>query len=104
MNIEGLGESLVAQLIAAGLVHDYADLYALTTDQLAALIETEPDRGAGFMSFAPRAMLNAADLPATGAGRKRAAPLLQAPQYVPARLRRKRPPCWLFWKHPGQAG
>ena len=37
MNIEGLGESLVAQLIAAGLVRDYADLYALTADQLAAL-------------------------------------------------------------------
>lgn len=32
-------------------------------DQLIAL---EPDRGGGFMSFAPRVMLHAADLPATG--------------------------------------
>lgn len=37
MNIEGLGESLVDQLAASGLVRDYADLYALTIDQLAAL-------------------------------------------------------------------
>ncbi len=37
MNIEGLGESLVDQLVTNGLVHDYADLYALTVDQLAAL-------------------------------------------------------------------
>ena len=29
-------------------------------------IVIEPDRGAGFMSFAPRVMLNQADLPATG--------------------------------------
>lgn len=32
---------------------------------LAALIETEPDRGAGFMNFAPRVMLAEADLAAT---------------------------------------
>ena len=37
MNIEGLGEALVDQLVTQGLVHDYADLYALTADQLAAL-------------------------------------------------------------------
>ncbi|HEY3160587.1 MAG TPA: NAD-dependent DNA ligase LigA [Vicinamibacterales bacterium] len=37
MNIEGLGESLIAQVIAAGLVHDYADVYALTAEQLEAL-------------------------------------------------------------------
>jgi DNA ligase (NAD+) len=37
MNIEGLGESLIAQLIAGGLVRDYADIYALTDTQLAAL-------------------------------------------------------------------
>ncbi|MDG5977485.1 hypothetical protein H010_19672 [Hydrogenophaga taeniospiralis CCUG 15921] len=30
------------------------------------VIVVEPDRGAGFMSFAPRVMINAADLPATG--------------------------------------
>lgn len=32
---------------------------------LSALIETEPDRGGGFVSFAPRVMLNEADLAAT---------------------------------------
>jgi len=37
MNIEGLGESLVDQLVTAGLVRDYADLYRLSVDQLAAL-------------------------------------------------------------------
>ncbi len=30
------------------------------------VITQEPDRGAGFMSFSPRVMINAADLPATG--------------------------------------
>ncbi|MBA3625230.1 MAG: ABC transporter permease, partial [Methylibium sp.] len=34
--------------------------------KIAAVILVEPDRGAGFMSFAPRALLNEADLPATG--------------------------------------
>ena len=34
MNIEGLGESLIAQVIGTGLVHDYADVYALTADTL----------------------------------------------------------------------
>jgi len=37
MNIEGLGESLIAQVINAGLVHDYADVYALTAEKLEAL-------------------------------------------------------------------
>ncbi len=37
MNIEGLGESLVAQIIAAGLIKDYADVYALTAEKLAQL-------------------------------------------------------------------
>ncbi|HEY1810804.1 MAG TPA: NAD-dependent DNA ligase LigA [Kofleriaceae bacterium] len=34
MNIDGLGEKVVAQLIEAGLVHDVADLFALTAKQL----------------------------------------------------------------------
>jgi DNA ligase (NAD+) len=38
MNIEGLGESLVDQLIEQGLVKDFADLYALTSDQLENLV------------------------------------------------------------------
>jgi DNA ligase (NAD+) len=38
MNIEGLGESLVDQLIAQSLVHDFADLYSLRADQLENLV------------------------------------------------------------------
>ena len=34
MNIEGLGESRIAQLIAAGLVASYADVYRLAADKL----------------------------------------------------------------------
>jgi DNA ligase (NAD+) len=45
MNIEGLGESLVAQLIAGGLVRDYADVYHLTADQLATLTSTSEREG-----------------------------------------------------------
>jgi DNA ligase (NAD+) len=37
MNIEGLGESLIAQLLAGGHVRDYADLYGLTVEGVAAL-------------------------------------------------------------------
>ena len=37
MNIEGLGESLVAQVIKAGLVHDYADVYAMSAEKLETL-------------------------------------------------------------------
>jgi DNA ligase (NAD+) len=40
MNIEGLGESLIKQLIDGGLVHDYADVYYLTADQIANLTST----------------------------------------------------------------
>jgi DNA ligase (NAD+) len=38
MNVEGLGASLVDQLIEQGLVHDYADLYHLTAEQLENLV------------------------------------------------------------------
>ncbi|MBA2876850.1 NAD-dependent DNA ligase LigA [Thermaerobacillus caldiproteolyticus] len=34
MNIEGLGEKVIAQLFREGLVHDVADLYTLTKEQL----------------------------------------------------------------------
>jgi DNA ligase (NAD+) len=40
MNIEGLGESLIAQLIDGAIVRDYADVYALTAGQLARLTST----------------------------------------------------------------
>jgi DNA ligase (NAD+) len=37
MDIEGLGEKLADQLVSAGLVHDFADLYELTVEQLVEL-------------------------------------------------------------------
>jgi DNA ligase (NAD+) len=40
MNIEGLGESLVDQLIEQGLVRDFGDLYHLTAGQLETLVVT----------------------------------------------------------------
>jgi DNA ligase (NAD+) len=40
MNIEGLGASLVDQLIEQGLVHDFADLYRLEAVQLEQLVVT----------------------------------------------------------------
>ncbi len=40
MNIEGLGESLVDQVIAQDLVHDFADLYHLEAAQLEQLVVT----------------------------------------------------------------
>jgi DNA ligase (NAD+) len=46
MNIEGLGESLVAQLIEHGLVRDYADVYKLTAAHVATLTSSS-QRGDG---------------------------------------------------------
>lgn len=46
MNIEGLGESLIAQLIEHRLVGDYADVYALSAEQIANLTSTST-RGDG---------------------------------------------------------
>ncbi|HEX9369239.1 MAG TPA: NAD-dependent DNA ligase LigA [Vicinamibacterales bacterium] len=43
MNIEGLGESLVDQLIEQGLVRDFGDLYHLTAGQLETLVVTPRD-------------------------------------------------------------
>ena len=40
MNIEGLGESLIDQLLEQGLVRDFADIYALEAAQLEALVVT----------------------------------------------------------------
>jgi putative ABC transport system permease protein len=52
-------ESLQLQVGDALLLGD-------ATLRIARIIVIEPDRGAGFMSFAPRVMLNQADLDATG--------------------------------------
>jgi DNA ligase (NAD+) len=38
MNIEGLGEAIVDQLVDQGLIADFADLYGLTAPQLEALV------------------------------------------------------------------
>jgi DNA ligase (NAD+) len=46
MNIEGLGEALVEQVIAAGLVRDFSDLYRLTPGQLEALERMGPKSAA----------------------------------------------------------
>jgi DNA ligase (NAD+) len=37
LDIEGLGDALVAQLVEKGLVHDFADLYQLSLEQVAGL-------------------------------------------------------------------
>ena len=46
-------------------------IYGIGTDlieiqRIERVLATEPDRGAGFMSFAPRVMMNMADLASTG--------------------------------------
>jgi DNA ligase (NAD+) len=43
MNIEGLGEALIDQLIAQQLIRDCADIYRLTADQLETLVVTPRD-------------------------------------------------------------
>jgi DNA ligase (NAD+) len=47
MNIEGLGESLVAQLIRDGHIGDYADIYALTVPAIAGLTTTSTRQDGG---------------------------------------------------------
>lgn len=49
MNIEGLGEALVDQLITAGLVRTVADLYRLTEEQVAALERMGPKSAANLV-------------------------------------------------------
>jgi DNA ligase (NAD+) len=50
MNIEGLGESLVDQLVTSGLVHTCADLYRLTADAVAGLERMGPVSAANLMA------------------------------------------------------
>jgi putative ABC transport system permease protein len=54
-----------ALLEALGLKPGQALALGERTFRVSALIEREPDRGAGFMNFAPRVMLNAVDLAST---------------------------------------
>ncbi|MBM3750590.1 MAG: NAD-dependent DNA ligase LigA [Acidimicrobiia bacterium] len=50
MDIEGLGESLVDQLVTLGHVHTYADVYSLTDDTLAALDRMGPKSAANLVA------------------------------------------------------
>lgn len=50
MNIEGLGEERVDQLVSAGLVTTFADIYRLTVDQLAALDRMGPKSAANLVA------------------------------------------------------
>jgi len=49
MNIEGLGEALVDQLVTTGLVRDYADLFGLSVDRLAELDRMGPKSAANLV-------------------------------------------------------
>jgi DNA ligase (NAD+) len=50
MNIEGLGEAVVEQLVTAGLVRDYADLYGLRADVVAELDRMGPKSAANLIA------------------------------------------------------
>jgi DNA ligase (NAD+) len=58
MNIEGLGESLISQVVDAGLVKDYADVYALTADKLEALERMGKKSAAKVMAEIDRSKTN----------------------------------------------
>ena len=67
-SIPAIGQVWVDPQLLDALELRPGDLLALGALQLriGGVIEREPDRGAGFMNFAPRVMVNVADLPATG--------------------------------------
>jgi DNA ligase (NAD+) len=50
MNIEGLGEALVDQLVTSALVRDFADLYQLTAERVAALERMGPTSAANLVT------------------------------------------------------
>jgi DNA ligase (NAD+) len=58
MNIEGLGESLIDQLVTKGVVHDCADIYHLSTDVLAALERMGQKSAANVMAQVERSKAN----------------------------------------------
>jgi putative ABC transport system permease protein len=68
VSIPPAGEVWVDPAVLEALNLQIGQMLGLGDRQLriGATIVREPDRGAGFMSFAPRVMLNAADLPSTG--------------------------------------
>lgn len=66
-DIPARGEAWIDAPLLDALALKTGDMLLLGDSQLriARIIVIEPDRGAGFMSFAPRVMVNEADLPAT---------------------------------------
>jgi putative ABC transport system permease protein len=66
-DIPARGEAWVDESLLESLGLKVGDALLLGDAQLrvARIINVEPDRGAGFMNFAPRVMLNQADLPAS---------------------------------------
>jgi len=58
MNIEGLGEALIDQLVTAGLVNDAADIYALTAPTLEALERMGKKSAANLLAEIERSRLN----------------------------------------------
>jgi DNA ligase (NAD+) len=58
MNVEGLGESLVDQLVGKEIVHDFADVYLLTADALAALERMGKKSAANLMAQIERSKTN----------------------------------------------
>jgi putative ABC transport system permease protein len=67
-SIPAVGQAWVEAplLDALGLQIGDALLLGESSLRVSAIVVNEPDRGAGFMSFAPRVMINQADLNATG--------------------------------------
>ena len=65
--IPGPGQAWVDAALLESLALNVGDVLLLGDTQLriAAVITIEPDRGAGFMNFAPRVMINAVDVAAT---------------------------------------
>ena len=58
MDIEGLGESLVDQLVEKGLVSDFADLYSLTAEDLESLERMGKKSAANVMAQLERSKTN----------------------------------------------
>lgn len=50
MNIEGLGEKIIEQMVDKGLIHDYADLYALTLEDILTLERMGPKLAGNILS------------------------------------------------------
>jgi DNA ligase (NAD+) len=54
MNIEGLGDKIIDQMVERGLIKDYADLYALTRDEVLGLERMGPKLAANILAAIER--------------------------------------------------